>query len=136
VVADTTIAEVAGQEFDAIALPGGMPGAERLRDSAELTQMLKAQAEKKKLVAAVCASPAVVLNHHGLIPSDGEVTCFPAAKFKEALPNWSESRAIVNGNVITSQGPGTSLEFALKIVEQLCGADKAKEVEGGLLIKK
>ena len=138
VVADVAIADVAGTEFDAIACPGGMPGAEHLRDCAPLTTMLKAQAEKNRIVAAVCASPAVVLSTHGLLPPEGEVTCFPVDKFKSMLGDerWSATRAVVNGNVITSQGPGTSLEFALKIVEKLCGKEAADKVEGGLLLKK
>ena len=66
------------------------------------------------------------------------MTCFPVDKFKDMVgkDRWSETRAIVNGNVIMSQGPGTSLEFALKIVEAICGAEKAAEVEKGLLLKK
>ena len=137
VVADVPIADCAGQDFDAIACPGGMPGAQHLHDSAVLTELLKSQASKGKIVAAVCASPAVVLAPHGLLPSEGEVTSFPAPKFKEIIGSrWSETRAVVNGNVITSQGPGTSLEFALKIVEALCGAEAAAKVEEGLLLKK
>ena len=129
VVADAAIADVADKTFDAIACPGGMPGAEHLRDCAPLAEMLKAQAKDGRCVAAVCASPAVVLSSHGLLPAEGDVTCFPVDKFKDMVgkDRWSETRAIVNGNVIMSQGPGTSLEFALKIVEAICGAEKAAE---------
>ena len=138
IVADKAIDDCAHAEFDAICCPGGMPGAEHLRDSATLTALLKAQAAKGKVVAAVCAAPAVVLSAHELLPATGEVTCFPVDKFKKLVgeERWSETRAVVNGNVIMSQGPGTSLEFALKVVESLCGADKAAEVEKGLLLKK
>lgn len=131
-VADCLIEECAGKEWDAIAMPGGMPGAEHLRDSVPLTDLLKAQVAAKKLTAAVCASPAVVLATHGLLPE--KATSFPAPKFKEAIGDkWQDAQAVVDGCVVTSQGPGTSLQFALKVVEQLYGADKAAELAKGLL---
>ena len=127
IVADVTIAECTGQTWDCIALPGGMPGAERLRDCEPLVTLLKEHAESKRLLAAVCASPAVVLASHSLLPE--YATCYPAPKFKEALPDgWIDAPVISEGHVITSQGPGTSLQFALKIVEKLYGEQKADEL--------
>lgn len=73
VVADCSIEECKGQEWDAIACLGGMPGAERLRDSEALTELLKAQAAAGRLTTAVCASPAVVFAAHGSLPS--KATC-------------------------------------------------------------
>eukprot|EP00933_Yihiella_yeosuensis_P044714 TRINITY_DN39985_c0_g1_i1.p1 TRINITY_DN39985_c0_g1~~TRINITY_DN39985_c0_g1_i1.p1 ORF type:complete len:301 (+),score=47.09 TRINITY_DN39985_c0_g1_i1:42-944(+) len=132
VVADTFIGECAGQDWDAIALPGGMPGAERLRDNKELVAMLKKQKESGRLTAAVCASPAVVFAEHRLLNQDA--TCYPAPKFKELIgENWKDAEAVVDGNIVTSQGPGTSLQFALKIVELLFGLAKAEELAAQLL---
>ena len=73
VVADCSIEECKDQEWDAIACPGGMPGAERLRDSKTLTELLKSQAAAGKLTTAVCASPAVIFATHGILPS--KATC-------------------------------------------------------------
>ena len=102
VVADCTIKECVGKQWDAIALPGGMPGAEHLRDSAELKELLLAQASAGKLAAAVCASPAVVFAPHGLLPA--RATCFPVDKFKAIVgTGWEDSRVVLDGNVITSQ---------------------------------
>ncbi|CAE7381054.1 DJ1B, partial [Symbiodinium sp. KB8] len=127
VVADTSIEECADQPWDVIALPGGMPGAEHLRDSQVLVDLLKAQKESGRVTAAVCASPAVVFAHHGIVKD--AATCYPAPQFKELVgAGWKDAKAVVDGNVITSQGPGTSLQFALKIVEQLYGKDKAEEL--------
>jgi len=82
ITADCTIQDAAGQDWDCIALPGGMPGAERLRDSEPLLKLLQKQRDAKKLYAAVCASPAVVFQHHGLL--EGKVaTCHPS--FEEKL---------------------------------------------------
>ena len=134
VVADTSIEEVAGESFDAIALPGGMPGAERLRDCETLTAMLKAHASAGKTTAAVCASPAVVLQTHGLLKDTA--TCYPAPAFKEKVgAGWTEAQAVVDGNVVTSMGPGTSLQFALKLVEILYDKAKAEEIAAQMLTK-
>merc|ERR1712187_563046 len=124
---DKLISDCKGEEWDAIACPGGMPGAERLRDSAELTELLQAQKESGRITAAVCASPAVVFAAHGLLGDN--TTSYPAPKFKELVGDgWKDAKAVVDGNVITSQGPGTSLQFALKIVEVLYGLPKAQEL--------
>uniref|UniRef100_A0A7S0A3B7 DJ-1/PfpI domain-containing protein n=1 Tax=Pyrodinium bahamense TaxID=73915 RepID=A0A7S0A3B7_9DINO len=127
VVADMLIGDCVDKQWDAIACPGGMPGAERLRDSAELTALLKEQHASGRVTAAVCASPAVIFAKHGLIGTSA--TSYPAPAFKELVGDvWTDAQAVVDGNVITSQGPGTSLQFALKIVEELYGKEKAEEL--------
>jgi 4-methyl-5(b-hydroxyethyl)-thiazole monophosphate biosynthesis len=133
VVADTTIDAVAAETFDAIALPGGMPGAERLRDCTTLTAMLKAHHAAGRTTAAVCASPAVVFASHGLLRDSA--TCYPAPQFKERVPGWTEALAVVDGHVVTSMGPGTSLAFALKLVEVLYDKAKADEIAAQMLTK-
>jgi len=127
VVADVLIAECKGQQWDAIVCPGGMPGAERLRDSTDLTTLLKEQHSSGRITAAVCAAPAIVFGAHGLLGD--KATSYPAPKFKEIVGlSWMDAKAVVDGNVITSQGPGTSLQFALKIVEEMYGLAKAEEL--------
>ncbi len=126
-VADKLISDCTKSVYELIALPGGMPGAERLRDSKELELMLKCQQREGRLYAAICASPAVVFQHHGLI-GRRKATCYPS--FAKQLDNTDavESRVVVDDKCITSQGPGTALEFALKLVEMLYGKEKVKEV--------
>ncbi|MGM0643095.1 MAG: DJ-1 family glyoxalase III [Thermodesulfobacteriota bacterium] len=125
-VADQHIDDCAGRDFDLIALPGGMPGAEKLRDSKPLAKLLSEQAEKKKLYAAICASPSVVLDHHGLLKSRF-ATCHPGFADKMDQNRFRESRVVVDENCVTSRGPGTALEFALKLVELLYSRRKAEE---------
>lgn len=132
-VADSLLADCAGETYDLIVLPGGMPGAERLRDAALLTEMLKRQRDAGKYYAAICASPAVVLEHHGLLEGR-RATCHPNTasllKNREAV----EERVVVDGACITSRAPGTALEFALTLVEVLFGKEKAAEVTRPLLV--
>jgi 4-methyl-5(b-hydroxyethyl)-thiazole monophosphate biosynthesis len=126
-VADQLIGDCVDETYDLVVLPGGMPGAEYLRDSKELEKILKRQQEQARLFGAICASPAVVLEHHGLL-EEHKATCHP--NFVSRLKNTDvvESKVVVDGTCVTSRGPGTALEFALKLVELLYGEDKAKEV--------
>lgn len=133
-VADARIADCANQTYDCIALPGGMPGAEHLRDSAALLEMLRRQKQAGRLYAAICASPAVVLRPHGLLEKV-RATCFPALRNKLDAAYASDERVVVDGSCVTSQGPATALEFALKLVELLFGAAKAREVGTAMLVR-
>ncbi|MDR4506863.1 MAG: DJ-1/PfpI family protein [Candidatus Brocadiaceae bacterium] len=132
-VADKLLSECVQHTYDLIVLPGGMPGAEHLRDSKELTHMLKRQQQDGRLYAAICASPAVVLQHHGLL-AQRKATVYPS--FADHLGNTEaiDSRVVVDGDCITSRGPGTALEFALKLVEMLYGEQKARDIARSLLV--
>jgi protein deglycase len=134
ITADCLIKDCIGQIFDLIALPGGMPGAEHLRDSKEFIAMLKDQVDAGRLYAAICASPAVVLEHHGLIAGK-KATCHPS--FMGKLKNTSavNQTVVVDGHCITSQGAGTALEFSLKLVEILFGIEKRHEVAKAMVVR-
>lgn len=133
-VADRRVEECMDTEFDLIALPGGMPGAEHLRDSEPLKKLLLRQAEKKKPYAAICASPAVVLNHHGLLKARF-ATCHPGFTDRIDPDRFRESEVVVDENCITSRGPGTALAFALKLVEILYSREKAQEVAAPMVTR-
>jgi 4-methyl-5(b-hydroxyethyl)-thiazole monophosphate biosynthesis len=126
-VADRKIAECVDDTYDLIVLPGGIPGAEHLRDSKELEILLRQQQEQGRWYGAICASPAVVLQPHGLL-GQTRATCYPSYMDKLENADTTDSRVVVHEKCITSQGPGTALEFSLKLVELLYGEEKAKEV--------
>lgn len=79
-VADKAIQACAAEEWDLVVCPGGLPGADHLRDCPTLTEMLKKQAGASKLYGAICAAPAVVLQTHGLLAGK-RATCYPADRF-------------------------------------------------------
>jgi 4-methyl-5(b-hydroxyethyl)-thiazole monophosphate biosynthesis len=144
-VADRLLGECVGETYDLIALPGGMPGAEHLRDSEELVEMLKRQRQEGRLYGAICASPVVVLKHHGLLVhhtrSDDAIpmahrraTCHPDFAAQLEDPQAVDMRVVVDGTCITSRGPGTAVEFALKLVEVLYGEHKAREIAQRMLV--
>ena len=108
-----------------------MPGAEHLRDSAPLISILEKQKAAGKTYAAICASPAIVFATKGLI-GDG-ATCYPAPGLLELMSSPVADDVVVQGNVITSKGPGTSLKFAIALGEYLYGAEKAKVIADQML---
>ena len=132
-VADQLITACMDETYDLVVLPGGMPGAEHLRDSKELETILKDQRDQGRLYGAICAAPAVVLKHHGLL-DQRQATCHP--NFVSNLENIDlvQARVVVDGTCVTSRGPGTALEFALKLVELLYGKEKADEVAAPMVM--
>ena len=137
--ADVVIGDVAATEFDCIAIPGGMPGAKTIGECAPFIEILKKHVAAGKLYGAICAAPAVALLPHGLIPDGSPATCHPgfAEKLAEGgvAGGCSEERVVKAGKLITSRGPGTAIEFALALIEQLFGAEKATAVAGPMLVK-
>jgi 4-methyl-5(b-hydroxyethyl)-thiazole monophosphate biosynthesis len=137
IVADATIEACLAETYDLIALPGGMPGAEHLRETPPLIELLKVQREAGRLYGAICATPAVALLPHGLL-AGRRATCFPdmmpeleKASDVEAV----EERVVVDRNLVTSRGPGTAIEFALKLIELLTDAETARTIGDRMLVR-
>ncbi|KAG2612007.1 protein DJ-1 homolog A-like isoform X1 [Panicum virgatum] len=126
-VADVMLDDALKQQYDLILLPGGLGGAEAYAKSDKLMGLIKKQAEANKLYGAICASPAIALEPHGLLKGK-KATSYPAMWNKLADQSECKNRVVVDGNLITSQGPGTSMEFSLAIVEKLFGREKAREL--------
>lgn len=127
--ADCKLLDVIDEEFDVIALPGGVGGAEIFRDNPVLIEMLKQQHNHGRWLAAICATPALVLQHHQLFPQ-AIMTGHPA--FRDHIPTdlWRDQRVTIDTHhqLITSQGPGTALEFAMEIIISLSGKAHAWSV--------
>nr|WP_298135968.1 DJ-1 family glyoxalase III [uncultured Pseudomonas sp.] len=130
--ADTMLVDVLAQDFDLIVLPGGMPGAERLAEHEPLAEKVREQAKAGKLFAAICAAPALALQQYGVL-KQRRMTCYPAFSDRLSGCTFVDQAVVVDGNCITSQGPGTAMEFALTLVEQLQGKGKRREVAEALL---
>ncbi|KAI5021375.1 hypothetical protein ZWY2020_055220 [Hordeum vulgare] len=123
-IADVVLEEAAEMDFDLIVMPGGLPGALKFTSTEKLVGMLKKQAESGKPYGAICASPAYVLEPHGLLKGK-KATSFPPMAHLLADQSACEYRVIVDGNLIMSRAPGSATEFALAIAEKLFGGEKA-----------
>ncbi|KAF5291597.1 hypothetical protein FQA39_LY14319 [Lamprigera yunnana] len=121
--------------YDAVVLPGGLDGSKAFVESKELGQFLKEQETAGRIVAAICAAP-MALNKHS-IGSGKNITSYPSVQPKvmeNANYNYKEEKVVVDDNLTTSRGPGTAFDFALSLVEQLVGKEKAAEVAKGMLL--
>jgi protein deglycase len=127
--ADKLISEVSAEGWDMVVIPGG-PGAGNFCKDSHLMDVLRYQKDHRKWIASICASPAVVLKANGLIEGIS-ATCYPS--YASEIPGRSNDKVVVDQNVITSQGPGTSMEFSLELIKVLFGEEKQKEVAGRLL---
>ena len=134
-LADAPLVTVADDEFAAIVLPGGLKGAENFRDSPLLVETVRQFHLSGRIVAAICAAPGTVLIPHDLFPV-GNMTGFPG--LKETIPEgkWMDRRVVWDRrvNLLTSQAPGTTIDFALKLIDLLVGSDKAREVGEQLVL--
>lgn len=133
IVADCLIEECKDKIYDLIVLPGGLPGAENLRDSSVLKDLLVTQKNANRLYGAICASPVFVLAHNKLI-DDLISTAYPTLLNKLPIPDKQNSSVVIDKNCVTSQGPGTALVFALKLVELLYGTKTSKKIAREMLI--
>jgi len=131
-VADARLDDLPDLACDAIVLPGGMPGAEHLRDCAPLIRLIRAHVAADGVLAAICAAPAVVLRHHGLLQGR-RATCHPAFYDQLDPATRRPDRVVMDGNLLTSRGPGTALEFALALVGILCGPQVRQRVADPML---
>jgi 4-methyl-5(b-hydroxyethyl)-thiazole monophosphate biosynthesis len=133
-IAGTTLTDAKqGGGWDAVILPGGMPGASNLAASKETGSLLKDMAADGKLICAICAAPALVLAPLGLL-SGKKFTCYPGMEEKVTNGRWSDDRVVIDGNIITSRGAGTAGEFAVAIIEKLLDKAAAQKIADTVLL--
>lgn len=111
------------ENYDMVVCPGGLPGAEYLAKNDKVIDVIrKFNKMENKYIAAICASPATVLSAAG-IEENRYITSYPGDEFERLLDksNYVEELVVVDGNLITSRGPATTLLFAYKLVDILGG---------------
>jgi DJ-1 family protein len=131
-VADVGWDDIKPDVFDALVLPGGAGGTDVMIATPSLLEALRQFHTAGKLVAAICAAP-LALQAAGIV-GGRKMTCHPAVADSLVQPTHSGDRVVQDGNLITSQGPGTAFEFALCIVSALLGADAADAITPGLIL--
>jgi 4-methyl-5(b-hydroxyethyl)-thiazole monophosphate biosynthesis len=131
VVPDIGLDDAMTRDYDMVVLPGGLPGATNLDADPRVHEILKRTANAGRFTAAICAAPKV-LAHAGLL--DGRrATGFPGVLEEAGGGARLESGAVVcDGNIITSRGPGTAMDFALELIRVLADAALRDKVEAAL----
>lgn len=133
--ADMLISEIDTSDAEWLILPGGMPGATNLAACEPLTQMLQSHWFKGGKIAAICASPAVVLAPIGIMRGqDG--TCYPTFKndLIEGGTHYKDQRIVESGSLLTANGPSSAMLFGFSIVSISRGKDEASSVASGMLV--
>ncbi len=131
IVPDLSLDEALLLDFDMVALPGGLPGADHLAADRRLTDLLRHMHDAGRLVGAVCAAPKV-LARSGVL--QGRIaTAYPGVLQQEGHPDISSDAVVRDGTVITSRAAGTAMDFALALVEALAGSPTRDKVERGLV---
>ncbi len=119
VKADKLINEIDKTEYDAVVIPGGMPGATNIANNKDAISLIEYAIKNDKLIASICASPAVVLASNGLIKNK-KATCYPAGQFIDMIgENYTGADVETDENLITANGPKSALKFSLEIVKAL-----------------
>ncbi len=132
IVPDCSLQSVLEDNFDLIVLPGGLPGADNLNEDPFIHQLITRLASEGKTVAAICASPKILLTN-GILKGK-TATAFPGSlsELDTSDIDLSEAAIEIDDKVITSRGPGTAMDFALTLIKILKGASVQDEVETSL----
>lgn len=126
IVADALLDEIAAREFDAVVLPGGYEGTNRLAASALVADVVRRAAGAGKIVAAICAAPTVLASL-GLLEGR-RATCHASREQDLAGAIFVDDPVVVDGAVVTSRGAGTAFEFGLELVALLASRDQADQI--------
>ena len=130
--ADTSIANVVAEDFDMILLPGGWDGTYALADNTTVQNLLKEFKNKNRMIGAICAAPFALKKADVL---GNSYTCYPGVNEEINHDGYQDNKAvIVDGNIMTSRGPGTALCFGLEIVKYFSGFDSYQAVKEGMLL--
>ena len=126
ITADHLFAEMDFTEMDLLVLPGGMPGTLNLKACEPLLELLKEHHAKGRRLAAICAAPTV-LGHAGLL-NGKKATCYPGCEDGLIGAICETAPVVTDGVITTSRGVGTAIPFALSLIAQLYGQEKADEI--------
>lgn len=124
---DCPLEETAESGWDAVVLPGGMPGSTSLASDERVAKRIMNTFNAGKLVCAICAAPAVVLGPLGILKGKKAV-CYPGMDEYAPDVRFLSSKVVTDGNLVTARGAGCAQEFAFEIISALYSRDKADEI--------
>lgn len=136
-VADSLLSQTDMTGADWLIVPGGVPGAPNLHADKAVNDAIVRHVDNGGRIASICAGPAVVVAPTGVLKGH-KATCYPGleGQLAEGGAEYEKKPVVVDGKFITSEGPGTTLDFAKAIITETLGADKADEVMSGMLLQR
>ena len=133
VATDTNLDEIDADSFDVIVLPGGMGGTEAMMADERVLDAVRGLQQAGRMVAAICAAP-MVLERAGIVAGK-RITAHPSVQDRLGQAQvCTEPRVLADGALMTSQGPGTAMEFALALVRELAGEARAEELAEAMVV--
>ncbi len=133
VLPDRRLEEISIGDFDAVICPGGYPGYENLRKNRKVLELVREAAERGLIVAAICGAPSVLSDAGVLRGKRGTIYPGMEAELRKGGGRPLKKLVVVDGKIITSMGPATAFAFALELLKQLVGREKAEEVKKATL---
>ncbi|WP_430812315.1 MULTISPECIES: DJ-1 family glyoxalase III [unclassified Carboxylicivirga] len=133
VVADALFESINFNTYDALILPGGMPGTNNLNAHAALRQLIIDFADRNKILGAICAAP-LILGELGLLQNKKAV-CYPGFEKHLKGATITNDASIIDGHIITANGIGSAMPFALNLIRTLCSPELANELAKKMLVK-
>ncbi len=132
--ADAALDDIDNEDFDCVVVPGGGGGSKAIAADQTAVKLIQRQAGKGRLVAAICAAPALVLGQACGILDGRRFTCYPDMEKHVKGGRFEPSRVVDDGNIITARAAGCAGEFAIAIIRALAGGTKADEVAASVLL--
>lgn len=134
ITTDKTLDKVNIDKLDALILPGGAPGFQNLRKNKTVLSLITEANEKKKIVAAICASPSVLATAGVL--ENKKATIYPGMEeeIKKGGGILQDDLVVVDDTIVTSKGPATTMLFALKLIELLKDKETSEDVKNKVLL--
>lgn len=135
IVADSLISDIDISDADWLIVPGGVPGAPNLHASEAVSRMLLEHYNKGGRIASICAGPAVVLAPLGVLKGK-KATCYPGLgnQINANGGEYVEEKVVTAPNLVTSEGPGTTLPFAIEIIRQTKGDKVADDTAASMIV--
>lgn len=131
--ADVVLDDVDDDDFDCVVLPGG-GGAKAIAADPTAIAFVQRLAGKGRLVAAICAAPALVLGQACGLLKGRRFTCYPGMENLVPEGRFDPERVVDDGDIITGRGPGAAGEFALAVVRAMEGQTRAEELAAALVM--
>jgi len=131
-LADKTFDAIDPADYEVLLIPGGMGGTDRLKAHQGVLKTIRDFSDHAKWIGAICAGP-LVLQAAGIL-DEKLATCHPGVRDQLTIPRESNSRVVVDGRIVTSQGPGTAFEFALRFIELIDSPEAMQAVADGLVL--